>query len=49
MMKVSELIKELQKIDPDLEVQNFHKDFYYSAIVGVEVVETNHGKVCLVI
>jgi hypothetical protein len=48
-MKVSELIKELQKVDPDLEVRNFHVDCHYGAINGAEEVEVEeHGKVCVV-
>ena len=48
-MKVSELIKELQKIDPDLEVCNFYKDFYYAFITIVEEVDVEElGKICIV-
>ncbi len=48
-MKVSELIKELQKVDPDLEVHNFYEDYYYDDITGVEVVNVEElGKICIV-
>lgn len=48
-MKVSELIKELQKVDPDLEVHNFHVDCHYDTINGVEEVEVEEcGKICMV-
>ena len=48
-MKVSELITELQKVDPDLEVHNFYEDYYYDDIAGVEVVNVEEfGKICIV-
>ncbi len=47
-MKVSELIKELQKVDPDLEVHNFFVDCRYE-IDGIEVVDRDGlGKICIV-
>ena len=47
-MKVSELIKELQKVDPDLEVHNFFVDCRYN-IMNVEVVNVEElGKICIV-
>ena len=48
-MKVSELIAELQKVDPDLEVYNFYKDFYYAFITIVEEVDVEElGKICII-
>ena len=48
-MKVSELIAELQKVDPDLEVHNFYEDFYYDNTTSVEVVNVEElGKICIV-
>ena len=48
-MKVSELIKELQKVDPDLEVHNFFVDCRYGKIDGIEVVDRDDlGKICIV-
>ena len=47
-MKVSELITELQKVDPDLEVYNFFVDCRYN-IMNVEVVDRDDlGKICIV-
>ena len=47
-MKVSELITELQKVDPDLEVHNFFVDCRYK-LLNVEVVDRRIelGKICM--